>query len=120
MMRADLLAAERLSDLRERRCMGRGRRGGDRWRPDKHKVLARRWLLKGFVRNYVMEHDRSLIGGCDHMLHAPAGLCLPLLGVICQTLRESTCGVLNYSLITECTFKKKSLPVFLPYQCVIM
>lgn len=68
------------------------RTGGDRWRPDKHKVLARRRLLKGFVRNYVMEHDKSLIGGCDHMLQATACLCSPLLGVICQTLHESTCG----------------------------
>lgn len=82
-MRADLLAAER--------CLI-WENGGDRWKPDKHKVLARRRLLKWFVRNYVMEHDRSLIGGCDHMLQATAGLCSPLLGVICQTLHESTCG----------------------------
>lgn len=67
------------------------RTGGDRWRPDKHKVLARRRLLKGFVRNYVMEHDRGLIGGCDHMLQATACLCSPL-GVVWQTHHESSCG----------------------------
>lgn len=95
-MRADLLASERC-------LMQEKRGGGDRWRPDKHKLLARRRLLKAFVCNYVMEHDKSLIGGCDHMLQAPACLCIRLQ-VICQSLHESTCSVWIFFTSAECVW----------------
>lgn len=81
--------------LQMRSLNGENRRG--RWRRrDKHKVLARRRLLRGFLLNYVMEHVRGLIGGlwsyaASYGVPVPAHCASPPQPIICRASIISKC-----------------------------